>query len=356
MEGQHWLIQSRNSDEGRIMESNFYHEWLNSAKRAAAERAEAKIHSRGRDLNWIITPQDSRMAMLAGPEGGFKTMGGCVLIGEIPAGWKTGCHRHGEESIYILEGEGHSLIGTKKYSWEAGDCLQIYSEVSHQHFNTGSRPVLYLQAMLAPLEAFIGVLNYVQESEAGILSDQEKREHASLPEGDSGMEYSGKILMDEAAASGGPVEDPYERTKRIREAGRAYLAGRVILRKRDTQWKPTKQAGMRCALITHERGFTYRAVNMSLINEVPPRWHTGRHIHAEAMIYVLEGKGYSIIDGKRYEWEAGDLLHVQGPHTDHQHFNTQDTPVRYMRIGFTIRDLYPNYDKKEQVSYSGKIT
>lgn len=337
------------------MESNFYDEWLNSVKQAAAERAEAKIHSRGRELNWITTSQDARVAMLAGPQAGFRTMGGCILIGEIPRGWKTGRHCHGEESIYILEGEGYSLIGGKKYSWEAGDCLQIYSEVPHQHFNTGPQPARYLQAMLSPLEAFMGISNYVQESEAGSLTEEERRSHLLVSEGDAGMSYSSAIPMDEAAASPGAVEDPYERTKRIRDAGKAYLAGRVILRKRDTEWKPTKQAGMRCALITHERGFTYRAVNMSLINEVPPRWHTGRHIHAEAMIHVLEGKGYSVIDGKRYDWEAGDLLHVQGPHTDHQHFNTQDTPVRYMRIGFTIRDLYPNYDKKEQVSYSGKI-
>ena len=338
------------------METNFYGEWLSTAKRAATERADAKIHSRGRDLEWITTPQDSRVAMLAGSQVGFRTMGGCVLIGEIPPGWKTGRHYHGEESIYILEGEGHSLIGGKKYSWSAGDCLQVYSEVPHQHFNPGSRPARYLQAMLTPLEAFMGILNYVQESEAGLLTEEEKQGHAGLPEGDVGAHYSGEVPREDVGVSPGPVEDPYERTKRIREAGQAYLEGRVILRKRDMQWKPTKQAGMRCALITHEGGFSYRAVNFSLINEIPPRWHTGRHIHAEAMIYVLEGRGYSIIDGKHYGWQAGDILHVQGPHTDHQHFNTEDAPVRYMRIGFTIRDLYPNYDKKEQVSYSGKIS
>ena len=337
------------------MESNFYGDWQNSAKQAEAERAAAKIHSRGRDLHWIATPQDARVAMLAGPRVGFRTMGGCVLIGEIPVGRKTGRHCHGEESIYILEGRGYSLIGGKRYSWQAGDCMQVYSEVPHQHFNTGAGPARYLQAMLAPLERFMGILNYVQESEAGPLSEQEILEHAALPEGDVGAVYSGEVPREDVGVSPGPVEDPYERTQRIREAGRAYLAGRVILRKQDMQWKPTKQAGMRCALITHERGFSYRGVNFSLINEVPPHWHTGRHIHAEAMIYVLEGKGYSIIDGKRYDWEAGDLLHVQGPHTDHQHFNTEESPVRYMRIGFTIRDLYPNYDKKEQVSTSGKI-
>ena len=112
---------------------------------------------------------------------------------------------------------------------------------------------------------------------------------------------------------------------------------------------------MRRELITHAHGFTYRRINVSLLNEIPPRWHTGRHVHAEAMIYVLEGNGYSVIEGRRYDWEAGDLLHVQGPHTDCQHFNIQDTPVRYLRIGFAIRDLYPNYDKKEQLSYSGRI-
>lgn len=41
----------------------------------------------------------------------------------------------------------------------------------------------------------------------------------------------------------------------------------------------------------------------------------------EAAFYILEGNGYDIHDGKRYEWAEGDLLVV---HSDsvHQHFNS----------------------------------
>ncbi|MDP6558966.1 MAG: hypothetical protein QF619_02325 [Candidatus Binatia bacterium] len=132
------------------MVTNFYDDWLGSVKRSAAERAAAPVHSRGHDPSRISTPQDTRVAMLAGPQVSFRTMGGgCVLIGEIPSGWETGQHTHGKESIYILEGEGYSLIGGKKYSWETGDCLQIYSEApcsprfSTSHFGgrTGGCPL-----------------------------------------------------------------------------------------------------------------------------------------------------------------------------------------------------------------------
>jgi quercetin dioxygenase-like cupin family protein len=51
----------------------------------------------------------------------------------------------------------------------------------------------------------------------------------------------------------------------------------------------------------------------------------GGHGHQnEAAFYILEGRGYEIHDGVRYDWSAGDLVVV---HADsrHQHFNASPT-------------------------------
>jgi len=40
-----------------------------------------------------------------------------------------------------------------------------------------------------------------------------------------------------------------------------------------------------------------------------PGARSGNHRHfVEALFYILEGKGYEIHDGIRYDWEAGDLI------------------------------------------------
>ena len=41
------------------------------------------------------------------------------------------------------------------------------------------------------------------------------------------------------------------------------------------------------------------------------------------MIYILEGKGYSIVDGERIDWKKSDLLllPVRPGGVEHQHFN-----------------------------------
>jgi quercetin dioxygenase-like cupin family protein len=62
--------------------------------------------------------------------------------------------------------------------------------------------------------------------------------------------------------------------------------------------------------------------------ELPPRSSNSGHGHQnEAAFYILEGSGYDVHDGKRYEWQAGDLVVV---HVDsvHRHFNPNDVPVR----------------------------
>jgi len=45
---------------------------------------------------------------------------------------------------------------------------------------------------------------------------------------------------------------------------------------------------------------------------------------ADEVDYVLEGEGYSVVEGERHDWQAGDLLLLpvtQGG-VEHQHFNT----------------------------------
>src|SRR6185436_12420374 len=48
-------------------------------------------------------------------------------------------------------------------------------------------------------------------------------------------------------------------------------------------------------------------------HEISPRSRSGRHRHmAEELILVLEGKGYDVHDGERWNWEQGDLICIPG--------------------------------------------
>lgn len=74
------------------------------------------------------------------------------------------------------------------------------------------------------------------------------------------------------------------------------------------------------------------------ISEVKPGGQSKKHRHAnEAVIYILAGKGYSLIsedkqDVRRVEWQAGDLLAVPAMFW-HQHFNADpDNKARYLAI------------------------
>jgi hypothetical protein len=54
------------------------------------------------------------------------------------------------------------------------------------------------------------------------------------------------------------------------------------------------------------------------------RVHSGAHRHQGGLvIYVVEGSGYSVVEGVREDWEAGDLLllPLKPGGVEHQHFN-----------------------------------
>ncbi|MFC1814763.1 cupin domain-containing protein [Thermodesulfobacteriota bacterium] len=74
------------------------------------------------------------------------------------------------------------------------------------------------------------------------------------------------------------------------------------------------------------------------ITELPPAKIGKKHRHSnEAMIYILAGKGYSILkkDGQpeeRVDWAEGDLMGIPA-YFWHQHYNTDpEKPARYFAV------------------------
>jgi quercetin dioxygenase-like cupin family protein len=65
------------------------------------------------------------------------------------------------------------------------------------------------------------------------------------------------------------------------------------------------------------------------LEEYAPGGTTQKHGHVnEAAFYILDGAGYEIHDGVRYDWQAGDVAIVHN-NCVHQHFNAD--PVKPAR-------------------------
>ncbi|MCC2096130.1 MAG: cupin domain-containing protein [Hyphomicrobiales bacterium] len=69
------------------------------------------------------------------------------------------------------------------------------------------------------------------------------------------------------------------------------------------------------------------------LEEYAPGASSQKHGHVnEAAFYILDGEGYEIHDGIRYDWKAGDIAIVHN-NCVHQHFNaSKDKPARALVI------------------------
>lgn len=68
------------------------------------------------------------------------------------------------------------------------------------------------------------------------------------------------------------------------------------------------------------------------ISEIPVGGSTRLHKHHnEAVIYIIKGKGHTMIQGRRYDWETGDFLYVP-PFCWHSNHNDGDEPAYFMGI------------------------
>jgi quercetin dioxygenase-like cupin family protein len=331
---------------------NYYDRWLHLWEVSQEEKKNSRSVIHDEELEWVETPQDYKSALMAGPENGFRTWGTEITMADIPAGHHTGKHEHGEEAIYVVEGEGFSVVNDMRFDWKEGSVLWMPFGSQHQHFNTGEGNARYLSFTALALEHFAGLGKLDQWEEKGfsdtpvdalisadgldklgrriailkddspvLESDPEDRrahDHAELDvpvEGGAGQNASHGIS---AAGDGGPSQETQgQASGGHRDWSRAYM------RKYGRDGADLKWRNMEVEI-------------SNSMGDLPGR-HGGKHAHMEAYLYIIDGSGWTEVDGVRVDWKKGSLVHVQGPQTQHRHFNDTDKPNAQLRLAPGLR-------------------
>ena len=317
--------------------ATFYDEWLGHWEAAQQRRAASRRVIHAEELSYVSTRHDARTAELISSRTGFATWGTVTLVSEIPVGSATGMHRRGEEALYIIAGTGCSVVEGRRYPWTAGSALHLPFGAARQHYNLGSEPVRYLSCTTPDLDHFLGLHRLEQLADRGPHDGPP----ADLPEGTHDESGTRVVLpLEDATIIGGDGQgdgDGEGEGSRFDGAPVAIDGIEGMMRLSTTHHHRV----VRIMLIgTDLHEFSPRAVEISGLLVEEPGTAGGDHAHMEAHLYVLDGEGYSVIDGERYDWKAGSAVHIPGPQTRHQHFNTGPNGSSMVRIAFGIRYLY----------------
>lgn len=335
-------VESQTSRESPSrLERDFYSARLQVWNDRQELRRAARTVLHEEDLTWMSTVQDPKFALLVSPETGFDTWGIETSIAEIPPSWHTGRHIHGEEAIYVIGGQGFIAVDGIRYDIYPGTTVGVPYGAEHQLFNTSSGTLSYLSATAYPLERYLGLYRLEQVEECG-----SSETIPPMPASKDGYDKKGqriRLLWEEAFYRDGSVGP--------RAWFEARIRGGVDLRRQHIGGAPgaRNQAARLASGIGHHSAwvqlmggprkmdFSNRLALISGFLIEDPGASSGRHAHLEAIIYVLKGQGHSVIDGERIPWRPGSSLHVQGPQSQHQHFNTGSEPAFMLRIASGLR-------------------
>jgi hypothetical protein len=142
----------------RLYEPKLYEHTLDELDRAA----HGQIVIKAKDRPWDMHRQANSKRYLSPLEPELKhtaTQQWEVFLQVFPE--RSGKHRHqGGLVIYILEGEGHTIIDGVRHDWKAGDLTMLPltpGGVEHQHFNHNpEKPAKWIAFVYWPYKYYAG--------------------------------------------------------------------------------------------------------------------------------------------------------------------------------------------------------
>jgi gentisate 1,2-dioxygenase len=107
-------------------------------------RRKSKVLVKQKDLVFDPTAM-GKLAYVVDPRIGCHSKALGVVMAEIPAGKRSGAHRHLYDEIdLIVGGKGKVIVEDKEYDFDTLDVLSIPVFQWHQYFNTGTEPLRIL--------------------------------------------------------------------------------------------------------------------------------------------------------------------------------------------------------------------
>ncbi len=159
-----------------------------------------------------------------------------------------------------------------------------------------------------------------------------------------------------------PAETVYDQQRRIdNERIKRRIEGKVVIKGNEIPYEQNRQGLVKWYSwdgIWDQHSVTGWRIFTNLIKK-----HGGKHRHQGGLgLFILSGKGYTVVDGVKYDWEDGDLviLPVKPDGNEHQHFNENPdstsewmafifTPVRDPTgVEFLQRDEHPDWGGKKK--------
>lgn len=149
-------------------------------------------------------------------------------------------------------------------------------------------------------------------------------------------------------------EDIYDRTVRVsHDLLKRYYEGKVVVKAKDRPLESTRQGWLRHYLFDHVLHDTVLKDWRVLVHEIHK--HSGKHTHQGGLvIFILDGEGYTIVDGEKVEWKKGDLilLPIKPGGVEHQHFDRNpDRPARFLAMIYgPFQDVMAHFMEQKEDS------
>jgi gentisate 1,2-dioxygenase len=300
-------------DEGAKLTS--YERWL--AQRELDRRKERQSMSsiiRAGELNFEETRAPGvRVAYVVAPHIGQGAPTHTVEIWHLKPGARTLRIRDYEAVVHVLYGRGYSTIYEDRFDWDTHDSLHIPEGAWFQHVNNSDEGVYLMVGRDAPLMEQLYTMAVIYKGDSfSDLPDDFKPEHPFTKELVPVGYVEGIKWMSE-------VQMSHHHQRRHNESD--SRTHRKLLKANEAVIQRSEHKGdWKVALVDQFIGFNNKIMAM-YVHQLPPSCHTETHKHGWATVFVLTGHGYSIVDGERHDWSAGDMINVPAG-AWHQHFNT----------------------------------
>ena len=325
---------------------------MSSGERFAAEREIAARARRAatppvlRREDVVFEPTSYKgveVGSIVAPHLGIEVRNITLEIHRLLPGAHTESHRHNEAVYHVLNGRGWSVIDGLRFDWGPHDSIHVQMGAWHQHHNADpDAPAHLLVGSPGPIIEHISPFADVFKGDSfSDMPDDYRPEHPFTHERVEVGYVGGQKWMSQVQLA------THERRAAREEVKRS---ARVILPAAEAVIERSEHRGdWKVGLIDRYLGFDNRVLAM-YVHQMPPASHTETHKHGEAIVYVLSGRGYSIVEGERFEWRAGDCIFVK-PGQWHQHFNS-DPDLVSQHIALYIQPLKEHvYESAELIEF-----